>query len=57
MSDYPSEYAAFLRNFSDAEAELTKLKENLSSFEAENGEFARLVLGTSLAESIGKAQL
>ena len=54
MSDYPSEYAAFLRNFSDAQAKMARLKICLSSYEEENREFVRLVLGTSLADSIGK---
>ena len=56
MKAFPSEYAAFLQNVCDAEAKIVKLKESISSFEEENREFVRLVLGTSLAESIDKCE-
>ncbi len=54
MRDFPSEHAAFLRNFSDAQAKIARLKICLSSYEEENREFVRLVLGTSLADSVSK---
>ena len=56
MRDFPSEYAAFLRNFNEVKAKLAKLKKSLSSYEEENREFVSLVLETSLADSIGNCE-
>ena len=56
MRDFPSEYAAFLRNFNEVKAKLAKLKKSLSSYVEENREFVSLVLETSLADSIGNCE-